>query len=189
MTLLEKTLKVLTPYHEGYHDDPENARRFKEVLEDDEVVGEFLREYHARFMPKKCGDPGGFVITIQIRNQPYQALCDPGASASLLPLAIWKDLNTRELKPSRMKLGMADGSYVTPSGSAEDVLVQLKGFYIPEDFMIADIKVDRDAPILLGRPFLTTVGAKMDMKKGRMTFDICGEELEFIIGQGNHEPL
>ena len=132
-------------------------------------------------MPRKCKDPGGFIIPIKIKNQPFNALCDLGASASLFPLSIWNELDLGELNPAKMRLGMADGSFTTPSGSAENVLIKLNKFYIPKDFIIADVRVDPEAPFLLGRPFLATVGAKIDVKRGHMTFDILGEELEFII--------
>ena len=127
------------------------------------------------------------MITIKLRNQPFKALCDLGASASLLPLSIWNELNLGELKPVRMRLSMADGSCTVPLGSAEDVIIQLNRFYIPEDFIVADIKINKEAPILLGRPFLATVGAIIDVKRGHMTFDILGEELEFIIEQDDNK--
>ena len=47
--------------------------------------------------------------------------------------------------------------------------------------MIADMGADEQVPIILGRPFLATVGALIDVRKGRMTFDIGGEVLEFKI--------
>ena len=46
---------------------------------------------------------------------------------------------------------------------------------------MADMREDEFVPIILGRPFLATVGALFDVRKGLMTFDIGGKVLEFKI--------
>ena len=85
------------------------------------------------------------------------------------------------MRPERLKVSLADGSYTAPSGSTEDVLLKIGRFYVPHDFLVGDIKIDPVAPILLGRPFLATVGALIDVRRGRMTFDIKGQELSFCM--------
>ena len=74
-------------------------------------------------LPMKLNDPGRFAITIGLGNRRYKALCDLGASTSLLPLSIWKDNNMGNLQPIKMNLYMADGSCVQPTGIIEDVPV------------------------------------------------------------------
>jgi hypothetical protein len=37
---------------------------------------------------------------------------------------------------------------------------------VPDDFLILDIECNASCPIILGRPFLRTVGAIIDMKEG-----------------------
>ena len=140
-----------------------------------------MRRYHASYMPRKRKDPGGFIIQVSIRGRNLNALCDLGASISLFPLSIWNELELGELRPERLKVSLADGSFTEPSGSAEDVLLKIGRFYVPHDFLVGDIKIDPVAPILLGRPFLTTVGALIDVRRGRMTFDIKGQELKFFM--------
>ena len=150
-----------------------------EILKDEKGMEAFVRTNHAYYMPKKRGDPGGFVIEINIRGKKIRALCDLGASISLFPLTIWKELDLGELRPERLKVSLADGSCTEPSGSAEDVLLKIGRFYVPHDFLVGDIKIDPIAPIILGRPFLATVGVVIDVSKGRMTFNIKGEKLKF----------
>ena len=70
---------------------------------------------------------------------------------------------------------------MTPSGFIEDIPLQVGKYFVPDDFVIADMRADEHVPIILGRPFLTTVGALFDVRAGRMTFDIGGEVLEFEI--------
>jgi hypothetical protein len=64
-------------------------------------------------------------------------------------------------------------------GIAEDVPVKVGHHFIPVDFVVLDM-VERDkAPLILGRPFLKTVGATIDVGKGEIMFDINGERSSF----------
>ncbi|XP_050888984.1 uncharacterized protein LOC127094165 [Lathyrus oleraceus] len=68
-------------------------------------------------------------------------------------------------------------------GMLENVLVRIDQFYIPAEFIIMDIKEDFNIPIILGRPFLATTGAIIDVKKGKPTFEVGEEKVEFILSQ------
>ena len=98
---------------------------------------------------------------------------------SLLPLYIWSKINMGDLKPVNMRLYMADGSCVSPTGIIEDVPVQVGKFFVPTDFVVMDIEADHIVPIILGRPFLSTVGLLIDVKEGLLTFTIGEEVVEF----------
>ncbi|MCI90485.1 hypothetical protein A2U01_0111777, partial [Trifolium medium] len=63
-----------------------------------------------------------------------------------------------------MTLVLADRTKVYPHRILEDVLVRVDGTIFPADFVIMDIEEDEEAPILLGRPFLTTGKALIDME-------------------------
>ena len=174
-------------------------RNFKDVLSSESIF-DFLNEYYAVFMPSPCSiqskeaspskykDPGHFIITIKIGGRPFKALCDLGASASLIPLTIWDELDMGELTPVNMRISMADGSCSTPSGFVEDIPVQLDKYFIPDDFVIADIREDKQVPIILGRPFLATVRANINVREGRMTFNIGGEVLEYVMEKCDTPP-
>jgi len=84
-----------------------------------------------------------------------------------------------ELKPSEMTLKLADRSTTHPFGFVEDIPVKIEGIYITTDFMVVDIKEDPDVPILLGRPFLATAGAIIDVKNGRIVFQVSDEMVGF----------
>ncbi|XP_050878606.1 uncharacterized protein LOC127082412 [Lathyrus oleraceus] len=66
-------------------------------------------------------------------------------------------------------------------GMLENVLVRIGQFYIPTKFIIMDIKDDSNIPIILGRPFWATTGAIIDVKKGKLTFKVGEEKVEFIL--------
>jgi len=52
-------------------------------------------------------------------------------------------------------------------------------FLIPYDFIVLDMAEDFPAPLILGRPFLATAGAVIDVQTGTMSFTVCGERLDF----------
>ena len=58
----------------------------------------------------------------------------------------------------------------TPLGKIDDVLIMVNGNYFPVDFIVMDLDFNLHCPIILGRPFLTTVGAIIDMRVGNIKF-------------------
>ena len=71
---------------------------------------------------------------------------------------------------------MADKSTAIPVGISEDVPVVVANVTILTDFVILDIPEDDSMSIILGRPFLNTVGAVIDCNKGNVTFHVNGNE-------------
>ena len=131
-------------------------------------------------LPPKLKDPGSFVIDCKIGTvEITKALCDSGASVSLMPLSICKKLGITTLRPTQMTLQMADKSVKLPLGVAENIIVDVKGSLVPTDFVVLEMEEDREIPLLLGRPFLATAGAVIDVKHGRLSLNIGGEKLEF----------
>nr|GEZ99535.1 hypothetical protein [Tanacetum cinerariifolium] len=96
------------------------------------------------------------------------ALADLGASINLMPLFVWKKLMVPELIPTRMTLELANRSVAYPAGITKDVCVQVGKFTFPADFIVVDYDVDPRVPLILGRPFLRTA---------RALVDVYGEEL------------
>ena len=93
-----------------------------------------------------------------------------------MPLSVAKQLSLGELITTTITLQMADRSMVKPEGVLEDVLVTVGKFVFPVDFIILDMEEDSQVPLLLGRPFLATGAALIDMQKGVLTLRV-GEEV------------
>ena len=55
-------------------------------------------------------------------------------------------------------------------GRINDVLIVANRNYVPVDFIVLDIDCNPTCPIILGRPFLRTIGATIDMKEGNIRF-------------------
>jgi len=97
-------------------------------------------------------------------------MCDIGPSVSLLPLSLLIRIGIGDLKPTKMTLQLADRSIIYPTGVLEDIPIKVGKIYIPADFVVVDIKEDSEIPILLGRSFLATAGAVINVKYGNIAF-------------------
>ena len=136
-------------------------------------------------LPEKMKDPGSFTIPCIIEGVEIQkALYDSGASINLMPLSVAKQLSLGELLPTTITLQMADRSMVKPEGVLEDVLVTVGKFVFPVDFIIMDMEEDSQVPLLLGRPFLATGAALIDMQKGVLTLRVGDEAAAFNLIKG-----
>ena len=135
-------------------------------------------------LPEKMKDPGSFTIPCTIRGFEFQkALCDSGASINLMPLSVVRRLSLGELTPTTVTLQMADRTMAKPEGIIKDVLVKVGKFVFPVDFIILDIEEDSQVPLLLGRPFLATGAALIDMQKGVLTLRVGEEAADFNLLQ------
>ncbi|GKC47531.1 reverse transcriptase domain-containing protein [Tanacetum coccineum] len=166
---------------------PKFASMFKSLLNNKEKlfdlaktpVNENCSVVILKKLPKKLKDPGKFLIPCDFPEiVECLALADLGASINLMPLSIWKKLSLPELTPTRMILELADRSTTSPSGIAEDVFVKVGKFHFPADFIVVDYVVDPRVPLILGRPFLRTA---------RAFINVFGEELTLrkVLGFSN----
>ncbi|GJS42769.1 reverse transcriptase domain-containing protein [Tanacetum coccineum] len=129
-------------------------------------------------IPLKEKDPGSFTISCIIGQSGInKALADLRASISLMPNLMFLRLNIGELKPMRMCIKLANKSTQIPRGITENVIVKIDRFVFPVDFVVLDMKEDRKMPIILGRPFLTTAHAMIDVFNKKISFEVGGETI------------
>nr|GEU30749.1 reverse transcriptase domain-containing protein [Tanacetum cinerariifolium] len=111
-------------------------------------------------LPEKLGDPGRFLIPCDfLEFDNCLALANLGVSINLMPLSIWKKLKLPTLNDTKMVLELADRTISKPTGVAENVFVKVGKFYFPADFVVLDFIADLRVPLILGRPFLSTAHA------------------------------
>nr|GEY38735.1 reverse transcriptase domain-containing protein [Tanacetum cinerariifolium] len=130
--------------------NPKEDERVEETLTDSEL------------------DPGKFLISCGFSELKCKALDDLGASINLMPLSVWKNLGLPELISIRMTLELANWAICTPAGIARDVFVPVGKFTFLDDFVIVDYKSDPRVPLILGRPFLQTARALIDVHREEM---------------------
>ncbi|KAG9458442.1 hypothetical protein H6P81_002950 [Aristolochia fimbriata] len=137
-------------------------------------------------LPTKLKDPGSFTIPCKFENFKFnKILCDLGASINLMPLSICRNLILGELKETNIMLQFADRSTKNPKGLIEDALVRIGMFIYPCDFVV---EVDWELPLILGRPFLATAAALIDVKHGKLTLRLNEKEIVFDIKQAIKSP-
>ncbi|GKB20029.1 putative reverse transcriptase domain-containing protein [Tanacetum coccineum] len=79
-------------------------------------------------------------------------------------------IKTLEIQIGQIIKDLATVKY--PKGIAENVLVGIGKFVFPVDFIILDMPEDIKVPLILGRPFLSTVHAKIDVYKRKITLSL-----------------
>ncbi|GJW63560.1 reverse transcriptase domain-containing protein [Tanacetum coccineum] len=131
-------------------------------------------------VPEKLEDLKKFLIPCTLQElDRTNALADSGASINLLPYSIYKQLGLGALKPTRMTLELANRSVTHPMGIAEDVVVRVDGFTFLADFVVVNFEPDPRVPIILGRPFLRTAKALIDLYEEKLTLRVGSDELVF----------
>ncbi|XP_061348961.1 uncharacterized protein LOC133294321 [Gastrolobium bilobum] len=140
-------------------------------------------------LPPKLKDPGSFSIPIAIGNiEVGKALCDLGASINLMPLSMCRALGIKELKSTTVSLQLADRSIRRPDGVIEDVLVKIDKFIFPADFVILNMEEDAEIPLLLGRPFLATTRAMIDVEQGKLMLRMNEETVTINVFESMKHP-
>jgi hypothetical protein len=107
-----------------------------------------------------------------------KALCELAASVSVMPREVFEKLRL-PLEPTGMCLELGDNSIRYPLGIAEDVPMKVGHHFIPIDFVVLEMGEREKPPLILGRHFLKTVGATIDVGKGEIKFDINSERSSF----------
>ncbi|GJX81265.1 reverse transcriptase domain-containing protein, partial [Tanacetum coccineum] len=140
-------------------------------------------------LPSKEKDPGSFTIPCNIGQLHIDnALADLGASISLIPYSMYKKLGLGEPKATRMSLELADRSIQYPRGIIENVLIKVDKFVLPIDFVILDMPEDSRVPIILGRQFLATARAMIDVFNKKITLRVGDDEVLFDVDQSIKRP-
>nr|GEU73329.1 reverse transcriptase domain-containing protein [Tanacetum cinerariifolium] len=120
-------------------------------------------------LPEKLGDPERFLIPCDfLEFDNCLALADLGASINLMLLSIWKKLILPTLNGTKKVLELADRTISKPTGVAENVLVKVGKFYFPAEFVVLNFIIDPCVPLILGRPFMSTAHALIDVYKGKI---------------------
>ncbi|GJT43824.1 putative reverse transcriptase domain-containing protein [Tanacetum coccineum] len=173
---LRKFMAKSTKRHE------ENSNLIKEIRASTDAAirnqGASIKalEIQIRQMSKEK-DPGSFTLPFIINNLCFnKALADLGASVSVMPFSTYTKLGLGELAHTKLIVELADRTVKRPKGIAENVLV---GKIFPVDFIVLDMPEDIKTPLILGRPFLSTVHAKIDVFKRKITLRVGNDKVVF----------
>ncbi|PIN25886.1 DNA-directed DNA polymerase [Handroanthus impetiginosus] len=182
--------KIMETQIEALEQMPSYVKFLKDILSKKRRLGDYetvalIEECSAIIqnkLPPKLKDPGSFTIPCIIDiHFSGRALCDLGASINLMPYSIYRTLSLGEAKPTSITLQLADRSCTYPKGVIEDILVKVDKFIFPANFVVLDMEVDSEIPIILGRPFLATGRTLIDVQKGELTMRVQDQQITFNV--------
>nr|GEZ93578.1 reverse transcriptase domain-containing protein [Tanacetum cinerariifolium] len=171
---------------------PKFALMFKSILNNKEKLFDLATNSEnkncsaviLKKLPEKLEDSGKFLIPCDFpKFDECLALADLGASINLMPLSIWKKLSLSELTSTQMILELVDRSTTRPASITEDVFVKVGNFHFLTDFVVVDYVVDPHVPLILGRPFLRTRRALIDVYGDELTIRVDDEAITFKVCQ------
>ena len=125
---------------------------------------------HEASIHRKLEDGWEPIIKMKVNDFDCNALCDLGASISVMPKKLYDKLDLAPLEHCYLDVHLADNTIKKPLGRVDDVFIMVNNNLVPVDFVVLDIECNASCPIVLGRPFLRTVGAIIDMREGNIKY-------------------
>ncbi|XP_021750493.1 uncharacterized protein LOC110716175 [Chenopodium quinoa] len=187
---MRKQLHLSLPFTEVVTQMPNYAKFLKDILSGrrtcDVVETVNLTENCSAIimnkMPPKLKDPENFSIPCTINKmQIDNALCDLGASFSLMSYSVYQRLELGELLPSNITLQLAYRSIKFTKGKVEDVPLRLGKFVILVDFVFLEMNED-------ATPFPATSGAMIGVKSAKISLKVGDEVIEFDLNKSMKYP-
>ncbi|GJW29591.1 gag-pol polyprotein [Tanacetum coccineum] len=131
-------------------------------------------------LPPKEKDLGSFTIPCYINNICFEkALADLGASVSVMPYSTIINLDLGVLAPTKLITELADKTIKRPKGIAKNVLLGIDKFVFLVDFVVLDMPEDIKVPLILGKPFLSTAHAKIDVFTRKFCLKVGDDKIVF----------
>ncbi|XP_023770931.1 uncharacterized protein LOC111919590 [Lactuca sativa] len=187
-----KVLQINMPFIKMVAQMPKYAKFLKELLTNrkkmEEVKEVVLNEKCSAVilnkLPKKKGDQGSLTLPCQFGNlATIHTLADSRESVNLMPYSFFNKLDLSEPRPIQMAIHLASKTVTFPRGLCEDLLVKVDKFVFSVDFIVLDMEADPQVPIILGRPFLNTVSAIVDMRDSELTLQVGDESVTIGVDQ------
>ncbi|GJW36915.1 ribonuclease H-like domain-containing protein [Tanacetum coccineum] len=123
---------------------------------------EMLEEVRPMLKEKK--DPVAFLFPIRLEDRINEnALADTGSDTNTMPYKIYEQLGRDDIMKEERNITMINYTEAKVTGRLVNVLCQVGFTTLAAMFLILEIPVDRDAPIVVGRGFLDTIGGNIDI--------------------------
>uniref|UniRef100_A0A8R7QMN2 Aspartic peptidase DDI1-type domain-containing protein n=1 Tax=Triticum urartu TaxID=4572 RepID=A0A8R7QMN2_TRIUA len=107
-------------------------------------------------------------IEIEIELNKFSALCDLGESVSTIPKSVYDRLNLGPYASTEIIFNMANSTFTRAVGIKHGVIVPINDCLVMIDLVIVDMPEDPIAPIILGRHFLRTIKALINVFEGNI---------------------
>nr|GFB54961.1 hypothetical protein [Tanacetum cinerariifolium] len=103
-----------------------------------------------------------------------------------MPNSVFEYLKLTNLREINMFVEMANMTQQAPLGIVENVLVKIDKFVFPCDFVVIDMPGVLGEMMILGRPFLTTIHAQINVFNGEILFGIGEDKVKFDVNGNSH---
>ncbi|XP_070041321.1 uncharacterized protein [Nicotiana tomentosiformis] len=134
---------------------------FTEVLSQIHAYAKFLKDIHTK--KRKIKE----ISVVKLTEH-----CSAMLQNKLPQKKLEKEIG--EIRSVLVSLQLEDQMTLLPKGIVEDVLVRVDKFVLPVDFIVVKMEENKEVPLILGRPFLAT---------GRAILDIHERKLMLIVGE------
>ncbi|GJS12391.1 putative ribonuclease H-like domain-containing protein [Tanacetum coccineum] len=135
-------------------------------------------------LPPKEMNPGSFTLSCTIGNLKLYVMTDLGAGVNVMPKSLFEHFQLADLKETSMVVEMADMTKKAPLGIMENILVKIDKFMFHFDFVVIDMLKGLNETMILGRPFLATIHAQIDVFRREILLGIGEEKVNFDMNGG-----
>ncbi|GJT88001.1 reverse transcriptase domain-containing protein [Tanacetum coccineum] len=137
-------------------------------------------------LPPKEINFGNFTLPCTIGSLNFYAMADLGASVNVIPKSMFEHLKLDRLKETGMLVEMADMTKRSPIRIVENVLVKINKFLFLSDFVVMDMLNTRNETMILGRSFLATIHAEIDVFNKEISLGIGGDRVTYNMNKKIH---
>nr|GEV72725.1 hypothetical protein [Tanacetum cinerariifolium] len=192
LTLID-AIKQIPAYAKLLKDLCTQKRKLKATLPKKIDLTEHVSAILSSSLPPKFKDPGAPLILVVVGNITIKnALFDLSASISILPVSLVDKYDLGTLRKTDTIISLADRSTKIPRGILEDVIVKVDDFYFSVDFFVMDTESpykDVQPNIILGRPFLATIDAKINCRTGTIDIAFGNKKLRLNVFNSLNSPI
>nr|GEV32728.1 hypothetical protein [Tanacetum cinerariifolium] len=120
-------------------------------------------------------NPKSFTLPCTFGNLKIYIMTDVGAGINMMPKSLFEHLKLANLKKTSMAIEMGNMTHKAPLGIVKNILVKIYKFLFHFDFVV----IETLETILLGRPFLATIHAQIDVFRGEISLGVGNEKVKF----------
>nr|GEZ83973.1 hypothetical protein [Tanacetum cinerariifolium] len=186
-------IKQIPAYAKFLKDLCTQKRKLKATLPKKIDLTEHVSAVLSSSLPPKFKDPGAPLISVVVGNITIKkAFLDLGASINILSASLVDKHDLGTLCKTDTIISLADRSTKISRGILEDVIVKVDDFYYPVDFFVMDIESpykDVQPNIILGRPFLATIDARINCRTGAMNIVFGNRKLLLNVFNSLNSPI
>ncbi|GJX63183.1 reverse transcriptase domain-containing protein [Tanacetum coccineum] len=171
-----------TPINDKQHEISIVSNKFTQIVQENVATAKVLL---CQLPPKEI-NPKNFTLPCTIGSLSFYAMTDLGASVNVIPKSMFEHLKLDRLKKTDMLVEMENMTKRSLDGIVENVLVKIDKFLFLLDFVVMDMLNTCNETMILGRPFLATIHAEIDVFNKEISLGIGGDRVTFDMDKKIH---